>query len=88
VLKASITRVAKRQDLVAGGGAKNRKNVTLALDSRQKDQVRVPRGSPGEETDPTNSSGAPRIWHSCENRVESPASTTVRQAQLHHSPSS
>jgi hypothetical protein len=82
VLKASITRVAKRQDLVAGGGAKNRKNVTLALDSRQKDQVRVPRGSPGEETDPTSSAKAPRIWHNCENRVESRASTTVRRVLI------
>ena len=32
--------------------------------------------------------GTDRVWRSCENRVESSASTTVRQAQLHHSPSS
>jgi hypothetical protein len=41
----------------------------------------------GVDSNPTSSAKAPRIWRSCENRVESPALTTVRQAQLHHSPS-
>jgi hypothetical protein len=40
------------------------------------------------DSNPTSSAKGPRIWQTCEYRVESPASTTVRQAQLHHSPSS
>jgi hypothetical protein len=37
---------------------------------------------PGEHSNPTSSARAPRIWHSCENWVESPASTTVRRVRM------
>ena len=45
----------------------------------------IPEKISGGDSNPDSYAKALRIWHHCENRVESPASTTVRRVLIHWS---